>query len=478
MKVLRIIAGLSGIGLALLLGMGCGDGDSGGDGGSAGTGGTGNAGSAGSGGSAGTAGAATGGTGGSSGTGGTSSGGTSGAGGSGNPDDPTSPVSNPGTADQPAIDAACQHFDNDCPASCTPATDLDCSEPIEGFPLEVPSADDYTSVVYVNPNCQSENGCCGEGTEACPYESWSDIDSFAAETAYLQRRGTEDTLDGRLLPSAEHVLFGAYGEGGRPVLATTYEQDGDRGLIEVGGEYFTVRDLELSAPGLASCVKVNTFTIVYNNVVRDSGWGLRGYAHGFRVLYNEIYNTNDDGVFFQGVHHIEIGYNHVHDVNTNWVPPYTPQGEAAGDGLQLASADHWWVHDNLLDRTSSGNKFCFIGDVSTYGIFEHNETTGPLPDGDGGAGLYLSESGGGIFIIRGNSILGPTPGSSIYTHANDVEISYNLFDDSGSIYQIYGRLCPYVRRRAASGVSSIPSWPMRSNGQSPSRSQNGRYVNF
>ena len=314
---------------------------------------------------------------------------------------------------------------------------MDCEMPFAGFPQTIQTLEDYSERVYVDPECSSSAGCCGDGTQECPFATWADVGQLnAPDTAYLQKRGTTDTIDGRLLPNAAGQLIGAYGEGERPLLQTTFVAEGDRSLIETqsGGMNLTVRDLELSAPGLASCVKLGAFTVVYDTVIRDSGWGIRGYTQGFRIIGNEIHDTKDDGIFVQNVSFFEIGNNTIYRVNTNWVAPTTPQSEAAGDGIQLAQADMWWVHDNDIDRTSSGNKFCFIADVTTYGIFEGNSLQGPLDTQEGGASIYLSESGGGQFVIRGNDINGPNPGSSIYTHALGVEIYENDFDDSGVIY--------------------------------------------
>ena len=118
--------------------------------------------------------------------------------------------------------------------------------------------------------------------------------------------------------------------------------------------------------------------------------GTYGGGAGSRILDTEVLNIRDDGMFMQGLQDLEIGHCRVWNVNQNWKPPYTSQKEAGGDAIQLSQCDRWHVHHNALDRTNSGNKFCFIatGD-QTQGVFEQNRLTGPLTSGDGGASVYL-----------------------------------------------------------------------------------------
>lgn len=84
---------------------------------------------------------------------------------------------------------------------------------------------------FVNPDCSSEEGCCGEGTRACPYATWYDAlgswgqNPIAPGTAYLQKRGSvasESLHSIQNGTASAHIIFGAYGSGPRPVLDGSY----------------------------------------------------------------------------------------------------------------------------------------------------------------------------------------------------------------------------------------------------------------
>jgi hypothetical protein len=193
----------------------------------------------------------------------------------------------------------------------------------------------------------------------------------------------------------------------------------------------------IQAPEATSCLRAGGADglAVINCALHGAGWGLRAFSlSGLEVYNTEVYDIDDDGMFIQGVTDIEIHHCHVHHVNRNWTPPYTPQSEAGGDAVQLSNCDRWQVHHNLLDRSDSGNKFCFISNnpAQSQGRFEHNRLYGPQTGGDGGASIYFGDGQG--LLVRYNHVGPPSPGP-LYTHASGLEIAGNVFVDlSGGIY--------------------------------------------
>lgn len=171
---------------------------------------------------------------------------------------------------------------------------------------------------------------------------------------------------------------------------------------------------------------------VINCKLTGGSWGLRSFSFdGLEVLNTEVSHTKDDGVFMQGMTGIEVAHCYIHDVNQNWKPPYTSQKDAAGDGIQLDGCNHWHIHDSVIDRTSSANKFCIISNnpAQNDGIIEYNILSGPRSTGgDGGASIYLGDGTG--LIIRYNLIKGPSPGP-FYSHADQLHIYGNVISGAG-----------------------------------------------
>ena len=316
---------------------------------------------------------------------------------------------------------SCQSFDNYCPAGCSITQDIDCAKSLKDMPFTLKSASDYSKAVYIDPSISSP----GDGSSPSKaLKSWDDV-SFSANTAYLQKRGTTSVISHTIRPDQDNVLLGAYGTGNRPIIDNGYTATGDSTIVGIAADHVTVRDLEFSAAGVSSGVNVgrNRYAVVYNNVIHDSGWGIRGYADGFRILNNEVYDIYEDGMFFKSASYVEIGNNDVHDVNLNWHEPYTSQKEAGGDAVQFSGVSNWWVHHNTLDRTNSGNKFCFIANFESadppstnYGLFEYNTIAGPKTSGDGGSSLYIGGGQDDQYIYRYNTISAPSP-VALYSHS-------------------------------------------------------------
>jgi len=287
---------------------------------------------------------------------------------------------------------------------------------------------------YIDPTGGTSRG---SGTMERPWTSWEHVRVREGNT-YLQRRGTTVTTDRQITIGAADVTLGAYGKGERPKIVSRVKDRGQRHAIAInGGRNATIRDLDIEAPAGTSCIRFGKCTNarVENCVVHGAMWGIRaviGPFEGLTILNTEVHTIGDDGMFIQNVSKIEIAHCHVHHVNCKWKPPYTPQGKAGGDGIQFSKCDDWHVHHNTIDRTNSGNKFCFISndDVQKKGVFEHNTCSGPLTSGDGGSCVYFSD--GTDLVVRYNTFNAPAPGA-IYHHAKRVKVYGNIINGIGGV---------------------------------------------
>lgn len=309
-----------------------------------------------------------------------------------------------------------------------------------GLVDDYPRYDPPASAIHIDPG--NANDPQEDGSLAHPFDSFGDV-TWTDGLVVAVRRGTTlqtDVVEIR----ASDVTIASYGEDQEPrpvVHCTAVASAGNNrhALYATDRTNVVVRDLEIHAPDATSCVRFGGAASAGHQVVNcslhGSGWGLRAFdVDGLTVLNTEVYDIDDDGMFLQRVTNIEIAHCFVHDVNQNWVPPYTPQSEAGGDAIQLSDCNRWHVHLNVLDRTNSGNKFCFISNnpAQDDGVFEHNRLSGPLTTGDGGASIYFHDGTG--LVVRYNVVEGPSPGP-LYTHATSVEVYGNVFSSmSGGLY--------------------------------------------
>jgi len=299
------------------------------------------------------------------------------------------------------------------------------------FPLFEPPED----AIHIDPTNAGDPD--QDGSLAHPFESFEGV-VWTEGVVVAIRRGT--TLEIDVVGVGAHgVTVASYGDGPRPRLqSTAVATPGNNryALMVDGRRDVTFRDLDVAAPDATSPMRFQGDTSanvqVINCRLQGGGWGLRSFTFsGLRVINTEIFDTDDDGVFLQDMTDIEIANCHVHHVNRNWQPPATPESEAAGDAIQLSNCNRWHVHHNLLDRSDSGNKFCFISnnpDQDT-GLLEHNVMLGPLPTENGGASIYFHDGSG--LVVQHNRIEAPSPGA-LYTHAFDLRVEGNVIVGMGS----------------------------------------------
>jgi hypothetical protein len=305
---------------------------------------------------------------------------------------------------------------------------------IEDFPLQDPPA----NAVHIDP----ENGDDpnANGSAEHPYASMTDI-RWAPNMTVAFKRGTVYETGNQIIMEHDGTTLMSYGASSeRPIIRSSHETHAIVGQWQ-GVNTVTIRDLDIhSVNGTASITfnptdNGNSTISVINCRLHGGGWGLRAMGiTGLSVDNCEVFDTKDDGMFIAWCRDIEIMNCYVHDVNKNWQPPHTPESEAAGDAIQLADCYQWHVHHNLLDRSSSGNKFAFISNNPDQknGILEFNRLIGPKVDG---SSIYIHD--GSRLIFRYN-IISDCPGYPLYSHASNLKVYGNLFIRMGNLIYVSG----------------------------------------
>jgi hypothetical protein len=301
---------------------------------------------------------------------------------------------------------------------CAPGTFVPQS--IVSVPLR--SMADYASKVHIDPSYTGGNS---DGSIAKPYTSWHQVIPLKANTAYLQKRGTIADINGEIKLGASNILVGAYGSGSKPMVRASSSFSGFR-MFSFTSSYGTVRDLYIGpgSHGVSSsyngldATNKPSHNMIYNNTFYKTS--IVSWSDHLRVLHNDVLYNGGDAVFIQNARFVEVGYNNVLFANQKWhsyngPESYCPESECSGDAVQFNKVFNYYVHNNVLDRSDTGNKFAFISTESsdTPAIIECNVMTGPAPIGKGGATIYGT---GNNAIIRYNTLVGPAP-SAIYTHS-------------------------------------------------------------
>ena len=290
---------------------------------------------------------------------------------------------------------------------------------VQALPLWDPPAD----AVHIDPDAAT--GSIQNGTREHPFRDFNTIE-WKDHTTYAIRRGS--TLhSNEIVILADHVTLASYGDGPRPVIMSSATSHALSTRWE-DSQNITIRDIEIIAPSAASAIIIRTGSrnaSIINCRIQGPRWGIRvlNFIEHVRIHNTEVFNILEDGIFIMNTRHIEISNCYIHRVNQAWKPPYTPENIASGDGIQLSNCNHWHVHHNIIDRSDTGNKFCFISNNPSQdqGIFEHNYLRGPI---DEGYAIYIGD--GRNMVFRYNYMEGNSK-SPLWSHARDLKIYYNVF---------------------------------------------------
>ncbi|GAB4311654.1 MAG: hypothetical protein Kow00127_01700 [Bacteroidales bacterium] len=311
------------------------------------------------------------------------------------------------------------------------------------------------NIVYIDPTNSGDPA--EDGTVEHPFDSWGDF-TLAENTTYLQKAGTVYQLSGTLnIDNINNVTIGAYGEGPRPVLqsnpasnaaiirvarATNTVIDGlaiigDLSNSPVAGVFVSGHWSSGGAPTINTTINNCEIAYVYNGV---RGIPASTLIETITITNTEIHHINEDGVFIKHVPNITIEGCHMWHINLDWHLQGHLESQSPGDCIHiLGDCNNYLIKDNILDRRYTGNKFCFIYGNTHYTPEVRGRVIGntlyPPKDtvnGNGGAALYLSESG--HVEIAYNKIIGRgyqwggTPVTAAHIEVDSVDCYYNLID--------------------------------------------------
>ena len=278
------------------------------------------------------------------------------------------------------------------------------------------------NTVYIDPQYTGTKN----GTITQPYNSWADL-TWKAGYTYLFKCGSTYTTSTSLRPGASSITIGSYGTGARPIISSSI--DNGSKVFDLGSlKDVTIRDLEvISTNNAQTCFHFfnSVRGSVINCKIHGSEWGIRNVSSTglFRIINCEIYLTGDDGSYNESYDSIEVSGTYIHDVNQKYFVN-TDQTYSGGDCLQLHDVGHFYVHDNILDHSGTGNKFCFISEndntLITTGTLERNV----LKRSNEGNLVYIYESVHNA-VVRYNKF--ENAGIGIYNHSNSAQIYYNEF---------------------------------------------------
>lgn len=288
----------------------------------------------------------------------------------------------------------------------------------------------YTTLIFgatfhVDP---TYTGSVQNGSITNPYNSWSKV-TFTNNNSYLQKRGTTASITGSItITGRSNIIIGAYGTGNRPRINKTSGTGHVFDLTTISN--CTIRDLEISSTSNATSgilidgygTAISSNNLIDNCVIHGTEWGIRiiTAAAGNRILNSTIHNIGDDGIYIKDVLNIEIGYCNIYNINTKFfINP--DQSYSAGDNIQLVSLNNMYfnIHHNILDHSSTGNKFCFIAAGETYsGVIEYNTMIGSQTS----SCIYLGNTNNTV-TVRYNTLKDAT--HAVYSYANNLQFHYN-----------------------------------------------------
>jgi hypothetical protein len=328
----------------------------------------------------------------------------------------------------------------------------------------------YNDTVYIDPNFTGIE----QGTIVNPYKSLDHFiigvnnSTIESNTVYLFKRGTTDELFTRLKIRLKHnIKFGAYGTGKKPILKNisnsggqtiylsqdtniiveylifegdtinyhAYSPDTGKGIPVVGDS------IGHSRAGSAIRLYATNDFLIDSCIIRHCGYpaatpgiSIGGYpiSTNIKISRCEIYDMESQGIGCNALN-ATIEYCHIYNTNMQYDFNHS-QWFSAGAPMWIGgdSASFWHVHHCILDKSMTGNKFCFIhttGSTNTAdpswrtGIFEYNTVITPKSTSEGGSGVYIGNGWNNIY--RYNIFTGEQTGMTIRTR--HVHVYQNVF---------------------------------------------------
>jgi hypothetical protein len=303
---------------------------------------------------------------------------------------------------------------------------------------------DDSRTMYVNPYCQTDEGCCGQGTRQCPVQSWktSSSDTSGASTsittgtgfAYLQKRGTiyRSTFYVRASGTSDaHTVIGAYGAGKRPEMDCTSLRE-EQGIF-LGRDY--------SHDGSGAVHYVDLYSLIVHGC-----YGIRtSYGNTNLTMRDiEVYdNTDNGGIYIWNDKHDPWPLNQnarrqdilLEDISTH------DNNRAAVHGIKIHPGGFTMrnilTYNNGGHGISTGARYADISYVIAYG----NSYT----DG-GGAGIEVGSAHTNlIHVLSYDNYYGVLVNEvSENVNVDDV-VAYDNYEGGVAVYGTYGGTVNNVR---------------------------------
>lgn len=285
----------------------------------------------------------------------------------------------------------------------------------------------FSETFYIDPSNTASNQ---NGSITNPYNSWTKV-SFVNGNTYLQKNGTTYTTSSSITVNGKsNITIGSYGSGSKAKIVAS--GSGSHIINITSSSNVSVNDLEISSNNRSWTTGViiqgtnSSNNLVNNCLIRSVEWGVRVVTSGSgnRIMQSTIHDIGDDGIYVKDASSIEIGFCNIYDVNKKYLTN-PDQSYSAGDGIQIASTNNmnFNIHDNTIDHSSMGNKFCIIAWGNNYtGIIENNILIGNAAKVV--SGIYLSPTTKTV-TVRYNEVRSSNYG--IYSYAQTLDAYYNVF---------------------------------------------------
>lgn len=281
------------------------------------------------------------------------------------------------------------------------------------------------ATIYIDP---ANNASGQNGSMSNPYNSWTKF-TISSGNTYLQKAGsTFTTTSGISISNKTNVTLGTYGSGAKAKIVAS--GSGNHIINISSSSNITVKDLDISSTGTWISGVIIQGSNASNNqinssVIRKTEWGVRVIttSGGTKILHSTINDIKDDGIYVKDASSVEIGFCTIFDVNKKYLVN-TNESYSSGDGIQIASTNNmvFNIHDNIIDHSSMGNKFCIIAWGNNYsGTIERNVIIGNRNKVT--SGIYLSPTTKTV-TVRYNTIKESNYG--MYSYAK-VDGYYNAF---------------------------------------------------
>ncbi|GEM_PF-2061927 len=291
----------------------------------------------------------------------------------------------------------------------------------------------FGATIYIDP---TYSGSYQNGSSSNPYNSWKKFTVNSGNT-YLQKSGTTYSTNSAIsINGKSNVTLGIYGGTAKAKIVAT--GSGTHIINVTSSSNVIIKDLEITSTGTWTSSIIIQGSNASNNQVKNclitkTEWGIRVLttSAGNKILNSNIHDIKDDGIYIKDASTIEIGFCTIYDVNKKYLVN-TNESYSSGDGIQIASTNNmnFNIHDNIIDHSSMGNKFCIIAWGNNYsGTIERNTIIGGINKNT--SGIYLSPTTKTV-CVRYNNIKNSEHG--IYSYAK-TDAYYNIFaNNKNGIY--------------------------------------------